>query len=426
MKEKLRITGFKANTEFMAKTLINGDWYVLTTDFYMMTEGEFKSNPAHKPKEILRVTFLPSKMSWEVEYNQDDVPLPVRPSIKDGDEASYEALSSYERQKEENEWNRRVRIAVKEFFPRHNQLEHGTDFGNNYTPTGVTVGTLEIVTQKAKLHVNSDLLKVKVINAVMDMSYQEQYDLLLYYAPHLADKRRSEQLHGLIGLKGIGTEYAHLGGALWQKGKNGVTHGEDFLKNYKKNPIVVTKIYVNKAIALGIITKGTGGLHLQGNVFLGKDAEDAVVHFSKDIESYQNIIVPEVNKLSQLPEDDLSSSIKERYIKSSFAKTSNTTDQALNGDTSFNLLNVRYLELTGRKANLVGRELAEEVARLEAKLAPPGDTELLIKKAEAINSEDIDVVRGYAKELGVPSWASFKDIDNLKKRIKEFQSMATA
>ncbi len=66
MKEKLRITSKLQNTEFVAQTIINGTWYVLTEDFIMMTSAEFETNPQYRNMDILRVKFTPLNKTWEL------------------------------------------------------------------------------------------------------------------------------------------------------------------------------------------------------------------------------------------------------------------------------------------------------------------------------------------------------------------------
>lgn len=427
MKEKLRITSKLPNTQFVGKTYINGSWWVLTDDFIMMTAAEFENNPANVSKEILTVTFTPINKLWEFEYETEDKPLPPRPKIDVDDPESYERLQAYETQREINEMNRRKRIAVKEFFSRHSQLEQGTDFGNGHVPSSDPIGIVEIVTQKSRLMHNADRKKAQVFAMVDSMTWQEQYDLALYYAPELANKRRSEVLHGLIGLKGIGTKEAYLGGKLWHKTAKGTAMlADDFLLNYKNNPTVVMKIYINKAIAYGIITTGRDGLYMNGGIFVGRDADDAVIYFSKDIEAYTNVIQPEVNKLSSLPEDDMVDDNLESYTKSSYATNKLNEEKNRSFNAHMDILLQEYKKLDGRDApRMKYEELQAEVERLRKKKAesirsemPTAELEFVI---DPLATDDLDKLKMVAKDLGIPGYAMYRSVNALKDKIKSVQ-----
>lgn len=421
MKEKLRITSRLANTQFVAKTLINGTWYVLTEDFIMITAAEFESNPEFRGDNILNITFTPINKIWEFEYDTEDKPLPPRPKFNENDPETYDLLNQYEQLREHNEMNRRKRIAVREFFSRHMQLEHGTDFQNGHSPSSEPVGIVEIVTQKSRLMHLADRKKTQVFAMVDAMTWQEQYDLALYYAPELAGKRRSEVLHGLIGLKGIGTKESHLGGRLWQKASNGkVTLADDFLMNYKNNPTVVMKIYVNKALAYGLIVKTPNGLYANGSTFVGRDADDAVIYFSKDIEMYNNFIQPEVNKMSKLPDDDMVDDVLEAYIKTSFEKKKMNELSTANYNTHRDLLKEDYKSKTGKNPLKMEYEtLQKEVEVLRAEISVVDTPTAELQTAvNILDTQDLDKLKEYAKELGVPGYQAYKSVATLKEKIK--------
>jgi hypothetical protein len=422
MKEKLRITSKLQNTEFVAQTIINGTWYVLTEDFIMMTSAEFETNPQYRNMDILRVKFTPLNKTWEFEYDTEDKPLPPRPKFDENNPDTYEEMNQYEQLREMNEMNRRKRIAVREFFSRHMQLEHGTDFQNGHAPSTEPIGIVEIVTQRSRLMHLADRKKTHVFTIVDGMTWQEQYDLALYYAPELAGKRRSEILHGLIGLKGIGTRESHLGGKLWQKAYNGVmTYADDFLANYSNNPTVVMKIYVNKAIALGIIVKNTNGLYLQGNTFVGRDSDDAVIYFSKDIDSYVNVVQPEVNRMSNLPEDDLRDEKLEAYTKSKFATKKQNQESTASFNEHYKLLKRDYKELTGKEApnNIKYEEIKEIIEALKNEVSlGKSQTKELQDSVNIIDTQDLEKLKEYAKELGVPGYQAYKSVSALKEKIK--------
>lgn len=426
MKEKMRITSRLQNTEFTAQTIINGTWYVLTENFVMTTSAEFESNPQFRNENVLSIKFTPLNKIWEFEYDTEDKPLPPRPKFNEDDPETYNVMQAYEMLREENEMNRRKRIAVREFFSRHMQLEHGTDFQNGHAPSTEPVGIVEIVTQKSRLMHLADRKKTQVFSLVDAMSWQEQYDLALYYAPELAGKRRSEVLHGLIGLKGIGTKESHLGGRLWQKGINGrVTLADDFLANYKNNPTVVIKIYVNKAIALGVIVKTTNGLYLKGTIFVGRDTDDAVIYFSKDIDAYVNVVQPEVNRLSNLPEDDMGEPQLEAYTKSKFATQKQNADSSTSYHSHMDMLKDDYKALTGKEASKTIRyeEIKEVVTELKKKDSEPmGQTEVLSTTIDIDTITDLDKLKEYAKTINVPGYQAYKSVNALRDKIKMITS----
>ena len=426
MKEKLRITSRLQNTEFTAQTIINGTWYVLTENFVMTTSAEFESNPQFRNENVLSIKFTPLNKIWEFEYDTEDKPLPPRPKFNEDDPETYNVMQAYEMLREENEMNRRKRIAVREFFSRHMQLEHGTDFQNGHAPSTEPVGIVEIVTQKSRLMHLADRKKTQVFAIVDAMSWQEQYDLALYYAPELAGKRRSEVLHGLIGLKGIGTKESHLGGRLWQKGINGrVTLADDFLANYNNNPTVVVKIYVNKAIALGVIVKTTNGLYLKGTTFVGRDTDDAVIYFSKDIDAYVNVVQPEVNRLSNLPEDDMGEPQLEAYTKSKFATQKQNADSSTSYHKHMDMLKDDYKALTGKEASKTIRyeEIKEVVTELRKKDSEHmGQTEVLSTTIDIDTITDLDKLKEYAKTINVPGYQAYKSVNALRDKIKMITS----
>jgi hypothetical protein len=75
------------------------------------------------------------------------------------------------------------------------------------------------------------------------------------------------------------------------------------------------KIYISKAERLGILKRGEhNALYMQSGTFVGNTIDEAVVYFSKDGQSYTNIIQPEVNKLSMLPEDDMNPNLTEKAV----------------------------------------------------------------------------------------------------------------
>lgn len=424
MKEKIRLTSLYQQTEFTAKTQINGEWKVLTETFREVSATTFETDPAFKHERILKISFTPQQKYWELEWDSEDIPL--KPLGKD---ASSEERFANDQLREANEINRRKRIAAREFFPRHNQLAHGTDFNNGFSPNATPVATLEAVTQRGRLNHLKDRKKAKVFTMIDAMPWMEQYDLILYYAPDLCiGKRRSEMLHGLIGLKDVGTERAHTGGRMWQKNPSGKgILADDFLMNYKKTNHVVMKIYIEKAILLGIITRGVGGLYLQEKTFVGKDSTEAVVYFSKDNVSYTNIVQTEVNANSELPEDDMVEQpvdmpeYKTEYQKKEDAKKNEAAER------------LRYSQLIQRAERMSGKdvpqnkrsmsELEKYVEELQAELdtqsvAAVSPTIQLAAQVGDLNAMGMDELKAVAADMGLKPWA-FSNKDKLILKIQK-------
>jgi hypothetical protein len=272
-------------TSLICKTMIGNSWVVLTKNWYLLPEVQL-SDEKYKGEQIMEIPFSQANPRFQFEYETGTVPM-------DGPETA----SNLYRNRMDNELNKRKKDAVTEFFARHFQIEHRTELNNGHKATNPTF-YLEITTRKSEISHQSDRKRMLVFNKVEQMTHQQQYDLALYYRPELFGKRRSELLQGLIGLKGIATDQALQGGILMRE-----PYLTDFLANYEDNPMVSMKIYVNKAVRLGILSKSGDGIYFKGT-FVGKDENAAVVYFTTDERMYGNQIVPEVNRLSNLPEDD--------------------------------------------------------------------------------------------------------------------------
>jgi hypothetical protein len=427
MKEKLRITSKLINTEFVARANIGGTWWVLTDKSYsLITAAEFSNNPIYRDENVLTIQFNPMNKFWEMEYDTEDKPTPLRKGQKGLEEDEYltETIA------QENRINRNKRMAVKEFFARHNQLEHGTDFGVPFKPNGFLIGTLELVTQKSKkLHL-ADRKKALVFSIIDEMPWEEQYNVALYYAPELVGKRRSDVLHGLVGLKDVGTERAHTGGKMWQKLPNSnITIADDFINHYMKGEsnAIVMKIYVEKALHLGIITRGNGGLYMNGGtMFLGADTTDAVIYFTKDMESYNNIIQSEVNKRGDLPEDDLSDvEPVDLPLRSIWEKNKQNAMSTSEYKKEYFRMITRYKELGGSvpKTGLGYHDLKEALDKQEKSvLAAQSHDQLPTSKLEAeidpSTSLTLDELKKKAKEIGVKGYKNFQSISALKDAIR--------
>jgi hypothetical protein len=414
MKEKLRITSLLKNTEIEMRTKIANRWEVLTERYDQISVQEYETNPLYKGVKVLKMEFSTTQPFWDMEFDTDDLPIAKL------DEAN--GISDYHvrQSKDASELNRKKRIAAREFFTKHWQLENRTPYQNGHKPPGTPAGYVELLTQKARQYHISDRLKSQVFAKVDALSWQEQYDLMLYYKPSLAGSRRSEVLQGLIGLKGIGTAEAVKGGVLWH-GNN----AEDYLNNYENNPTVVMKIYVNKAAALGILEKGNGGLYMKGGTFVGATPDDAVQYFSKDLESYTNIIQSEVNKLSNLPDDDMGdlppAEAKSRKFDKDYDREMDTAAfkeeykrlcqrvEAAGGEMPYK---IRTTELKLLVEALEARQL-----QMEKDLAT-------VKLEEHVNpgvSDDINVLKAYMKQLGIKGYGTFRSVPSARAAIKAFQ-----
>jgi len=425
MKEKLRITSLFKETELTAKTHINGDWRILTEDFFEVSASTFEHDPLWKNKKILKIQFSPQVKYWEMEWDSEDVPLPPF----DRKTADGEQIYDYQLLKEAGELNRRKRIAAHEFFAKHNQLQHGTDFNNGFSPSSQPVGIVEIVTQKARLNHLKDRTKAKVFNMIDSMEWQDQYDVALFYAPDLCiNKRRSEILHGLIGLKDVGTERAHTGGRMWQPlpGGKGII-ADDFLNSYKSNNTAVMKIYIEKARILGVIQSGQGGLYLNGSTFIGRDSSEAVVYFSKDTVSYTNIIQAEVNARGELPEDDMQDQKREVTLKTKSEKETHDAQVSKAWYERYRKLAIEAEELSGKAIPQEYKKLEDLERYIESlkvvknqeaqhKVSPSGK---LAVSAGSLEDMTLEELKSLAKQENVPGSQFFKNKDKIIERIEE-------
>lgn len=432
MREIVRISSLVKETDLLMKTNINGTFSVLTESFRIVPAHVHAADPNYKNDPIMKINFTPQRTFVDFEYDTDDKPLNLTSERQK--DATDEEVALYQSLKEENEKNRRIRIAVKEFLSRHNQISHIGDFNNGHIPKSQPMATIEIMTQKARQHHLADREKVKVFSIIDAMTWQEQYDLALYYAPYLAGKRRSEVVSGLIGLKGIGTKFSDNGGIMWQKGHSGKgTNAMDFLLNYNANPTVAMKIYVEKAILCGVISKGTGGGYfINGTNHVGRNVQDIVIYFSKDIPTYMNLIQHEVNMRGiGLPEDDLGAdnsdevTLKTRYEKTMIQEMGTTEYKA------------DYARLCDEYQRIVGREvpdskrkysvLQEEVKRLQeqeitGKVLNELPTSKLNTAVDPTQTLDLDELKQVAKDMGIKGYQSYQTVQSLKKKIDEVKA----
>lgn len=427
MKEKVRIASLLTNTALYGKTLIDGVWKILTNDFQELSLYEFENNPEHKGKKMFVYEFTESRKVFDFEFETTDKPFKPKPEKpKDASPRELEAHLDLVTQitkdnlaiDAENLLNRRKRSAVKNFFARHQQISHKTDFGNGHVCTLQPVATIEVLTQVAKMNVMSDWKKVRIFLKFMSLTWQQQCDAAMHYAPHLYGKRRSEVINGMVGIKGVGTKEAYLGGALWQ-GKN----ADDFLTKYEDNPTVAMKIYISKAAALGLLTKGNNGLYMKGSTFVGSTIDEAVVFFSHNMSDYTDYIQPSVNKGFELPEDDMVedeikptiSDFEKKEIQK--AKQEDWMDERKRTLQEASLLGIGEPQKIKQADLLIVIEAAKAKQNaIEQNEGLP--SQILEMAIDDLATDDIDKVHAIARAEGVKGVHLIKDIDKLKERIR--------
>ena len=418
MKETVRIESKLGNTEWTAKSRINGKWMVLTENWHLISEAEFQTNPIFKMEKIVKKTFTPMLNYWEFDYDTEYKKLLTK--------AQADADPHLDRQiREWNDLNERKQRAVREFLSRHEMIEQKTDFRNGHRPSSAPIATIEVISQKEKALVEKDRMKVKIFNMVEAMSWQEQYDLALYYAPYLFGKRRSQVLHGLIGLKDVGTGATHLGGVLWRD-----NNGEDFLTNYKTNQNVSIKIYASKAERMGILKRGEhNGLYLSSGTFVGNTIDEAVIYFAKDERAYTQILQPEVNKASNLPEDDMTVLVGHEMLTikpTGYEKELGREIASAESRTGAQMLKEEFMELGGTwpVGGMTRGELTIEVDKLRKLKTTKADKENLPTtqldlSIDDIETNDIERLRVLAKEEGVKGYQVYQNIENLRSKVLE-------
>lgn len=424
MKEVVRITSKYQNTIFEAEEEINGVFMVLTENFRLISKRDLETDPNFKDERPLRWIVSPANNKLEFEYETEPAPLPDK---KEDEAAYYRAKIAYE-------LNERKMRSVADFWSRHSRIQHLTPFGNGFNPTNEGF-FIEIVTQKAKRAMTADIKKIQICNKVLAMSLSELVDLVLYYAPHLYGRRKSEMLQGLIGLKGIGTDESGLGGVLWQN-----DNADDFLLRYFDNPTVSMKVYVSKAQQLGIISKGVnGGLYLNGSIYCGEDIDAAVVFFTKDVQSYTNIVKPEVDRISQLPTDDMVD-VKLDPKGSPMTKAFRSENRANNDKSGTTYSNdfrnlMREYEETCAKIGerhqepITYENLKTEIVRVRAaydaiKKRDESPTGQLMNMVDELATEDIDKLKEIGTSKGMKGIGHWKDADKLRAHIREFLAKA--
>lgn len=424
MNQKLRITFTVESTILEMRSLISGRWEVLLDDFTQLSAEELANNPLYKGRSVFKIESSKQRRFWELDYDDSDLPI----LVKSDDVTDYMVQQS----KDARELNKRKRIAAREFIVKHYNLENRTGIKNGHTPSGYCLGYVELLTAKDKAYHLLDRRKAEVFNVIDQLPYQEQYDIALYYAPHLALERRSSMLHGLIGLKGIGVpSESTKGGVMWQRCSNGDSlNCDDFLENYHNNPTVSMKIYVNKAIALGLISKSKGtssGYWMNDATFVGKEVDDIVVYFTKDVHTYTNFIQPEVNKLGVLPEDDIKDYVPTSEVtpRSKYEKENIQAKSYEQWKNYFSGM-CRELEAMGYlvpwKIKTVELEMLLEGARARGAKANHGKdmpTRKLEEQVDPASKQTIEELKEEMKKRNIQGYAAVRNPDVARQKIQE-------
>jgi len=427
MKEKVRISSLITNTILYGKTMIDGQWQILTDDFQQMSLYEFETNVEHKGKKMFTFNFSESSKNFDYVYDTVDKPLIPKPDVKSAvTEADHDRIAEVNLKNQsiekENLLNRRKRLATTNFFARHGQISQRTPFNNGHYCTSQPIAEIEIITQIAKNNYRNDLKVAKAFVKIAAMSWRDQYDAAIYYAPEVFGKRRSEVLNKFIGLKGRGTKEAYMGGVLWQG-----TNLTDFLQNYSNNPTVVMKIYISKAIESKLLSRTTTGIYMNQSTFVGRTIDECVVYFSSDMQSYTNYIQPEVDKLCGLPEDDLTEDTIVPTI-SNFEKK----DLAANKQQDWKearrnqIMEAESLGIADpnnyKQADLqviIDAKKAKNNAIEQAEQLP---TVVLEQQIDDLLTEDIDKLKEIGAAEGINGLGHWKDIEKVRKKIREHRA----
>lgn len=381
----------------------------------MLTEDAYTTNADFKGKRLLDQTFTEQYKFFEYDYDTNDLHVPPKPKAGD------EGIREYAEAQYANDLNKRKREATREFWGKHRQIKHATDLKNGFKPDLPPVAVLEIISQRELDNHLKDMKRVEVFNRVMNYNDQELLDVALYYKPILYGKSVSKIRYGLIGLAGIGTPESIFGGALLQPEVI-----DDFLMNYNSaNPTISMKIYVSKAIAMGILVPSTGGYSLQNGTFVGKEVNEIVVYFTTDMQSYTNIIQPEVNKRSELPENDMDGLAITWKSMGTTTADKEVIQNAKNAQYYADLKRVQdeYKSLGGR-ADLGYNDMKAWILEKHAEKATIAQKEALPTKAlemevEPWLTEDLDKLKALAKDLTIPGYAMYLDTPESKAKLRE-------
>lgn len=419
MKQTIRITSTILETTLAARTIIGGKEMVLTDDWFQVSSDAYATDPVLKIKSLMNQEFTAQRKWFEYSFDTKDPVVPPKPKI----DATSEEHQIYNDAVYAFEINKRKRDATKEFWGKHRQIKHLTNLRNGFTPDLNPVATLEVTSQTELDNHLKDMKYMEIFNRVLEFTDQELLDCCLYYKPVLYGKTKGQMRHGLLSLAHIGTEKQFFSGALFQEGV-----ADDFLNNYDpKNPTISMKIYVEKAIMMGIIVPTTGGFSLTNGTFVGSNSTEAVVFFNADMQSYTNIIQPQVNALSKLPEDDMAD-----YVAPWSARKIHSADKAVvqtakNAQYYSDLSQVQaeYKRLGGREGlgyndmkAWIAQKNIENDALAKKEALPTAALEI---ELEPWKTEDLNKLKAIGKKLNMVGWQAVTEAGKAKfqDKIKE-------
>lgn len=298
----------KGPRRLICQTRIGDTYFVLTDRNRMMPLQEF-AILTDKSEKIKEIQFTPTNKEYRIEFFLKD---PERKQPAEADKKwDMVQIGNWQRAKDledrEIMENANIRTSVFQFFGRHEQIKQLQPFGNGHVPTSEEF-EIDFISQKGRIFNLIDRKRIKAANLVNEMSVAELINVAMFYAPHLHGRRPSEIRNGLVGLRGIAM------GSKEANGQNvaepcGVLMSEpnltDFLEKYKPNGSNAVKIYVNKGIELGIISKSHSGYFIHdGATHAGNTPDDVIQYMTRYPDEYLNWLQPSVNKRENLPADD--------------------------------------------------------------------------------------------------------------------------
>ena len=298
----------KGPRRLVCQTKINDSYFVLTDRWRMMTLNDF-TQLTDKTERIMEIQFSQTNKEFRIEFYLKDRQR-VQPETADKS-WPIERTGEWQRAKNledqeiaKNAW---IRTAVFHFFGRHEQIKQLQSFGNGHVPSSEEF-EIDFITQKGRIFNLIDRKRIKAASIVNEMNVPELINTVMFYAPYLHGRRPSEMRNGLVGLRGVAMGNTDGTGAAVAE-PCGVLMNEpnltDFLENFKPNGVNSIKIYVNKGIEYGIITKSNTGHYIHnGAVHCGNSVDDVIQYFVRNQDEYLNFLQPEVGKEERIPEDD--------------------------------------------------------------------------------------------------------------------------
>ena len=382
------------NTRLSCETRIGSEWFVLTKNWKMIRKEQLGEGPYAK-EEIMTIPFSRSQGVFRFAF--DLFPEREMPKGDDIDEIEWKQHRQAETDKH---------TAAFQFFAKHMQMK--VVGMKNPHLIGQPMFVMNFVNHHSINTCIAHDKKVQVYNKVNEMSLQEKLNLALYFQPSLYGKRHSEIKNALINLQtGLLLKEEYLDQAL----------------NYDaKNVTVAMGTYVNKAIQMDLLKSpnGQAGYFLPGNVYVGANDKEVLGYFLKDPASYNNVIVPRVNQLEKLPEDDL------QFVQEDLGKR-------LSAMADFqkhkHMAPAQWdAKLTAAKAeaealgvrNIDGKNyttIMDEIDKIKR-----GDHKHIPKDGAKLTKDDMNRLANLkliAKDLNIKGYGLFTDPDKLAARIEE-------